>query len=214
MIALLKLKPLHRVLFIALLVGAALPASAQYKVVGPDGRITYTDIPPSDSRSQVTALNRGSITEIPAPSALPLALRQTAERYPVTLYSSADCQACDAGRQLLQQRGVPYREKLIISEPDVQALQARFGSRSVPALTIGAQALHGVQANEWNAYLDAAGYPRESQLPKGWQPAAPSPLTPPPTLRAQAPNAPAAASAAAAAAPPPTPVKAAPGLRF
>lgn len=187
-----------------------LPAHAQFKVVGPDGRVTYTDIPPTDGKSQVTALSRGSITEIPAPPTLPLALQQTTERYPVTLYTASECPACDAGRQLLQQRGVPYSEKLIVSDADAQALQGLFGSRNVPALTIGTQALHGLSANEWNAYLDAAGYPRQSLLPAGWQPAAPTPLTPPPKLQAQAPAGPASGPAAAA----PTPVRSAPGLRF
>jgi len=204
-------RPILPILAVAL-AALSLPAQAQYKVVAPDGRVTYTDIPPTDGKSQVTALSRGSITEIPAPNALPFGLRQTTERYPVTLYTATECQACDAARKLLQQRGVPYSEKLILSDADAQALDGLLGSRSVPALIIGTQALQGLSPNEWNAYLDAAGYPRQSQLPAGWQPGAPTPLTPPPTLRARAPTA--AAAAAAAPAPIPTPVSPAPGLRF
>ena len=40
----------------------------------------------------------------------------------------------------------------------------------MPALTIGAQPLRGLSEADWTAYLDAAGYPRESRLPRGWQP--------------------------------------------
>ena len=36
----------------------ALPSQAQYKVVGPDGKITYTDRPPVSESAKVTALGR------------------------------------------------------------------------------------------------------------------------------------------------------------
>ncbi|MCU0920573.1 MAG: DUF4124 domain-containing protein, partial [Burkholderiaceae bacterium] len=74
------------------LAGLALPAAALYKVVGPDGRITYTDRPPADTASRVTTINRSGVNEVPAPQdGLPQDLRQTATRYPVTLYVAADC---------------------------------------------------------------------------------------------------------------------------
>jgi glutaredoxin len=170
-----------------------LPAAALYKVVGPDGRITYTDRPPSDTGARVTTLNRESIVETPASDGLPLALRQTATRFPVTLYSTTDCPPCDAGRQLLVQRGVPFTEKLIVSDDDAQAMERTLGTRTVPALTIGAQALRGMSEGEWTAYLDAAGYPRASQLPKGWQVPTATPLV------ARSGAAPASAPARAAA---------------
>ena len=145
-----------------------MPAAAQYKVVGPDGRITYTDRPPSDT---ARARHHRSVARrrhrAPAPQdALPQELRQAATRYPVTLYSAADCPPCDSGRQLLLQRGVPFTEKLIVSDDDAEAMERVLGARTVPSLTIGAQALRGLSPSEWNAYLDAAGYPRESKLPQ------------------------------------------------
>ena len=106
-----------------------------------------------------------------APAAvLPLELRQVVQRYPVTLYSAPDCTPCDSGRRLLQQRGVPYSERLIVSGDDAAGARAPVGGRTVPALTIGAQPLRGLSEADWTAYLDAAGYPRESRLPRGWQP--------------------------------------------
>ena len=159
------------------LAGLALPAAAQYKVVGPDGRITYTDRPPSDTAARVTPLSRAGVNEAPAPQdALPPELRQAATRFPVTLYSAADCPPCDSGRQLLLQRGVPFTEKLIVSDDDAVAMERVIGARTVPSLTIGAQALRGLSQSDWTAYLDAAGYPRESKLPKSWQAPAATPL--------------------------------------
>ncbi len=206
----------RRTLIALALIGLAWPAAALYKVVGPDGRITYTDRPPSDSAARVTTINRAGVSEVPAPQdGLPADLRQTATRYPVTLYSTADCPPCDAGRQLLLQRGVPFTEKLIVSDDDVAAMERIIGARTVPSLTIGAQALRGLSQSEWATYLDLAGYPRESKLPKNWQPPPATPLvarsSPRPALAP-----PAAASAptrsAADAAPVLTPAPA--GIRF
>jgi glutaredoxin len=145
---------------------------------------------------------------------LPLELRQLAARFPVTLYTAADCAPCDAGRQLLQRRGVPYSERTVASDDDAAALERLVGGRSVPALTIGAQALRGLSQAEWTSYLDAAGYPRESRLPRGWTAPPPMPLvqrTPLP----QAAQAPAPAAEATPDRPEPLPVDPAPNaIRF
>ncbi len=161
---------------LALLLCAA-PASALYKVVQPDGTVTYTDRPPSDNQpSRVTPLGRSGAPKA-TESGLPLELRQAAARHPVTLYTTEDCAPCDNGRKLLQQRGVPYAEKRIVTEEDTAALERLVGGRSVPALTIGAQPLRGFSATDWGDFLDAAGYPRTSRLPKDWPVPAVTPLT-------------------------------------
>ncbi len=197
-----------------------LPAAAQYKIVSPDGSVTYTDRPPADTSLNVTPLNRTSGARAAATQVtpnLPVELRQLAQRYPVTIYTAAECSACDAGRQWLGQRGVPYRERLIATEQDAQMLNSLVGGRSVPALTIGAQPVRGFSETDWQAYLDAAGYPRESKLPRGWQPPAATPLaeaTPRPV--ASAASAPAPARRAAPSRTPAPAADPAPegGLRF
>ena len=197
-----------------------LPAQAQYKIVAPDGSVTYTDRPPADARLNVTPLGRTSavVAATGAPSAqpLPVELRQPAQRYPVTLYTAAECSACDAARQWLQQRGVPYSERLVTTEADARALTELTGARTVPALTIGAQPLRGFSAQEWGVFIDAAGYPRENRLPRGWQPPPATSLVPEPPRPAATPADPPAPAAPtrppppAPAAPPPAPG----GLRF
>ena len=154
----------------------SLPAWALYKVVLPDGSVTYTDRPPAGNTARITALGKGSTPTGQADVALPVDLRQAAQRYPVVLYTSTDCTPCEAGRRLLVQRGVPYTERRIVSEEDALLLERLSGGRTVPSLTIGAQPVRGLSETDWVAYLDAAGYPRESRLPRGWQPAAPLPL--------------------------------------
>ena len=197
-------------LLLSVLAGAAL---AQYKVVTPDGRVTYTDRPPATEGVNVTSLGRGGAASPQvAGVSLPLELRQIAARYPVTLYAGADCAPCDVGRQMLQQRGVPYAERRIVTEDDTQALERLVGGRTIPSLMIGTQALRGWSAQDWASYLDAAGYPRESRLPRGWQPPAPAPLVERVAAPLQAPGAaPATPAPAAPAAEPPAEE---PAIRF
>jgi glutaredoxin len=155
----------------------AVPAAAQYKVVRPDGSVTYTDRAPSDPNVRVIQLGRDGVAPESGPeSGLPPDLRQAAQRYPVTLYTSADCVPCDSARRMLQQRGIPFSEKRIVTEDDAQALQRLIGARTVPSLSIGRQPLRGFSETDWTAYLDAAGYPQQSKLPADWRPPPATPL--------------------------------------
>ena len=153
------------------LVAAAVTCLAQaqqYKVVGPDGKTTYTDRPPASTGGKVSTVitSGGSSSEV----SLPLELRQAASRYPVSLYVTIDdCAPCAAARQLLRQRGIPYAEKQVQSAEDNLALERLSGGREAPTLSIGAQVLRGLAPEVWNSYLDAAGYPRDSRLPANYQ---------------------------------------------
>jgi glutaredoxin len=148
------------------------PAHALFKVVNPDGTVTYTDRPPPQRvpNARVSNIARPGSPAVTEPEVtLPPQLRQVAQRYPVTLYSTTECAPCDAGRQLLAARGVPYSERRLSNDEDSQAFERLFGTRTVPVLTVGPQALKGLSEADWSAYLDAAGYPRQSRLPRGWQ---------------------------------------------
>lgn len=164
-----------RCFLFALATAAAAPALAVYKIVRLDGSITYTDRHPVGDFSRVVDLNLITVQTDPT-VALPQELRTVTQRYPVVLYSAPDCVPCDAGRQMLQLRGVPFNERLVTSADDALALERAVGGRTVPALKVGSQALRGLSESDWTAYLDAAGYPRESRLPRGWQPPVATPL--------------------------------------
>jgi len=192
---------------------AALPSHAQYKVVGPDGKITYTDRAPTTSEGKAVPLTaKAGNAAVASDAPLPLELRQPASRYPVTLYTiSGACELCSSARQLLRQRGIPYTEKQVLSSEDGEALERLSGGRDVPTLSIGSQTLRGLASEVWSSYLDAAGYPRESRLPPNYVYAAPTPITVArnATLR-PADTAASAAPAEAPAAPPPNPT----GIKF
>ncbi len=157
----------------------AVDAQAQqvYRIVGPDGRVTFSDKPPATPTGKVTSTDKTAATNQTGGPALPFELRQVVGKYPVTLYSSSNCAPCDSGRGLLSSRGVPFSEKTVTSAQDADALQRLSGSTSLPFLTIGAQHVAGFAAAEWTQYLNAAGYPVRSTLPAGYRPPAAAPLT-------------------------------------
>ncbi len=149
----------------------------QYKVTGPDGRVTYTDRPPVTQNSRVQPLTAAGL---PAPQqTLPAVLRDAAARYPVTLYTASDCSACDMGRNYLRQRGIPFAETTVNSAEDSAAFRQRFsGVGSVPLLMVGSQRLESFDQAAWSGYLDAAGYPKTSALPPGFVTASAAPMAP------------------------------------
>jgi len=189
---------------------ACAPAWAQYKVVGPDGKVTYTDRPPPAAEGKAVPLGRGGRDGSAGGEAnLPYALRTVASRYPVTLYTTPDCAPCDQGRQLLRRRGIPFRERIAATPDDRAAWPKVVGAPSAPALAIGSQMITGLSESTWQSYLDAAGYPRESQLPSSYVPPAPQPLVAAAPVAAPADAEPAPAPAPAPATPP-----ASSGFRF
>jgi glutaredoxin len=160
----------------AALLLAAPTLQAQFKVIGPDGKVTYSDRAPAQADGRVSALGARASSLAPEPD-LPFELRQVATKYPVTLYTNnGACEPCSQARQLLKQRGIPFSERQAASTEDIDALEKISGGREAPTLTVGTQVLRGFASDSWTQYLDAAGYPRESRLPPSYQYRPPAPI--------------------------------------
>lgn len=166
----------HSFLLAALCVSAGLHAQTIYRIVGADGKVTFSDKPPVSAEQGKIATTGVGAAAAASGVALPFELRQAVSKFPVTLYTSADCAPCGTGRSLLTARGVPFSERTISTNEDVAALQRLSGQTSLPFLTIGGQKINGFSSEEWNQYLDAAGYSKTSQLPPAYRNAPPSPL--------------------------------------
>ncbi|MBC7603142.1 MAG: glutaredoxin family protein [Ramlibacter sp.] len=198
-------------------------ASAQqiYRIVGPDGKVTFSDqAPPQAPAAKGAAVPVSSVRGVGAVEgpALPFELRNAASRYPVTLYTSPNCDPCASARTNLAARGIPFTEKTVGTNEDLDAIKRmQGGSASVPMLTIGGQQLKGYNETEWTQFLDAAGYPKTSILPPNYRQVPPSPV-----IAVQVPVSPASApsrstQAAAPGAAPRAPAAAAEnpaGIRF
>jgi glutaredoxin len=182
-------------------------AQQVYRIVGPDGKVTFSDQPPpAASKAKVTpaGASGGGIST----ASLPFELRKVVGQYPVTLYTGENCAPCGSARSMLNARGIPFAEKTISTNEDQQALQRLSGDSSLPFLTIGSQQLKGFSDAEWTQFLDAAGYPKTSVLPANYVQTAATPLVtvsptaaPAAATTATRPNTPSAPSAPAAPAP-------------
>jgi len=198
-----KISPLHRLTGLALvLVAAGAMAQPVYRQVDKNGKVTFSDRAPSASTEPAPAAGQpGSAPSSAAnTSGLPYELRQVAQRYPVTLYSGDECGPCGAARTLLITRGIPFEERTVKSNADIEALQRLSNQNALPLLTIGSQQLKGFSDVEWSQYLDAAGYPKSNSLPAGYRNGPVRPL-----VAQQAAPAPRAAAAPAPAAQPALP---------
>ncbi len=152
-------------------------AQQLYKIVGADGKVTYSDQPPPAAPgSKVIAGRAGSLgnttaadTGAPNTGNLSLDVRTAASKSPVTLYTSKDCAPCGLGRSLLAARGVPFSEKIVDSVADNEALRKLTGDTTMPVAIIGGVQLKGFSESQWTDYLDAAGYPKTSALPPSYR---------------------------------------------
>ena len=172
-----------------------------YRIVGPDGKVTFSDQAPPAAQSATVGASMANAAPATTAAGLPFELRQLAGKYPVTLYSGSNCEPCNSGRALLTGRGVPFTEKTVTTEEDSQALQRLSGANSLPFMTLGSQQIKGFSDAEWTQYLNAAGYPASSTLPASYRPAPATPLVALAPAPASAPAAKSAANSAPAARP-------------
>lgn len=199
-----KFAAAHAVLVLATGVfSSAVSAQQVFRIVGPDGKVTFSDQPPpASANARVTAAS-GDGNRATANPSLPFELRRVAGQYPVTLYTGNDCAPCGSARALLTARGIPFTERTVTTNEDSQALKRLSGETALPFVTIGSQQLKGFSDSEWTQFLDAAGYPKASVLPASYRqaaatplvtvsaaPAAPAPAQPGTTRAATAPSAP------------------------
>jgi hypothetical protein len=148
-----------RLISLAVLLALALPASAaMYKWVDAQGRVQYSDIPPPPgTKVEEQKIMRNTI----ATAGTPFAIQEAAKRNPVTLWMHDCGELCNRARDFLANRGIPYtlRNPSRMNEQDAWR-KASAGENAVPLLVVGTRSLKGFEEPEWNATLDAAGYPR------------------------------------------------------
>lgn len=168
----------RKAVWFGMLAACSLGALAQpvYRIVGPDGRVTFTDRPPADASAKAVTAPVVTLGADSDAAALPFELRTAASRFPVTLYTRPGCVPCDSGRNYLTSRGIPFTEKTVTTNEDIDALQRLAGAPTLPFATIGGQQLKGYSEVEWSQFLDAAGYPKVSVLPTTYRRPAPTPL--------------------------------------
>lgn len=147
------------ILVLAVLVVYLPAAHAQklYKWVDQDGNVSYHDREPRDaSKYRVEEKRiRGSRQESNGE------LEAIAKKFPVLLYSAPRCSACDLARVYLEKRKVPFSEKNVGDDRDLQQeLIKRTGQLTVPTIIVGERVMNGYMETLLGGELDQAGYPK------------------------------------------------------
>ncbi|MDP1636207.1 MAG: glutaredoxin family protein [Gallionellaceae bacterium] len=161
---------------IVLLLGclAVMPSVTQagelFRWIDAQGNVHYGDAPPADA-TQIEPLKFPAA--ITPGEDLPYATRRAQQNFPVTLYVAENCtEYCDKARNLLIERGIPFAEKTLQTQEELDAFKALSGSSSVPTLRVGRSFLKGFLAEQWHNELDIADYPKTAPYR--------APRTPPP----------------------------------
>jgi glutaredoxin len=153
-------------------------ADSLYRWVDKEGKVHYGDKPAADALS--AEQKRFSAAASVSDDDLPYNLRKAKQDFPVTLYVSKNCaDTCIQARTFLNNRGIPFVEKNLASEADVEMYKKLNPANQVPSLTIGKTLLNGYESGAWNSELDIAGYPKTKPYGLRTAPAA-APTSPAP----------------------------------
>lgn len=137
-------------------VSGALVAAELYRWVDEKGNVEYRDTPPPPTAKKVERRRAGgSVIET---TDLPYSVQQAARNFPVTLWITNCGAPCDQARAHLARRGVPYTEK--DPQGDVESFTKLTGGTDIPVLYVGSTRVKGYLESEWDAVLDAVGYPK------------------------------------------------------
>ncbi|MES2104804.1 MAG: glutaredoxin family protein [Pseudomonadota bacterium] len=185
----------------------ALNASAQlYKSVGPDGKVTYSDVPPPPSAKKLEIKSIAAGGEINTNN-FPADLAGPASKSPVSIYTAPSCGVCSEAKTMLKNNGIPFLEKTVRTNEDIAKLKQVSGGALLPVMTVGSKKMSGYDSAEWRTALTDAGYPATNRLPQDYRYPAAEPAAPPPAPAKQK-------DATEAAKPAPAPQTGEPTFRF
>lgn len=157
---------MKKIFWIVVLLGLAVgmqPAGAAklYKWVDEFGNVTYRDTPPTEVDGEVEEKIISGGSSVDSASE---ATDAAAQRTPVVLYSTPSCSACDSARAYMKSRGVPFQDKNVLDNSDLQQeLKAKSGEISVPTILVGEKVMRGYVQSLLEDELTAAGYPKPGE---------------------------------------------------
>jgi len=131
-------------------------AGELYRWMDKSGKVHYGDVPASEAvqvERKKFAVKDGE--DMPYESYL------ARQNFPVTLYVADNCvEPCQQARDFLDKRGIPFTEKTLLTQKDLDDFKKLSGSEQAPTLAVGKTYLKGFEPGQWNSELDIAGYPK------------------------------------------------------
>jgi glutaredoxin len=145
-------------------------AGSLYRSIDENGNVHYSDKPVPNA-ADTEKLN--SMFEPVQDDTLSFETRRANAKFPVTLYVADSCgSGCTQARDYLSKRGIPFTEKKLVTQDDIEAFKKDSGGNQIPVMHIGTNWLTGFMESSWRLALDDAGYPQNA--PYGSQPSAKS----------------------------------------
>jgi Domain of unknown function (DUF4124) len=152
---------------------SGMQAGELYRWVDAQGKVHYGDLPPAGAAQVEPRKFSGAVTP---GEELSYETRRAQQNFPVILYAADYCaEACNQARNLLGKRGIPFSEKKLVTQEDIDAFKALSGSDGTPTLAVGKTFLKGFLAARWHGELDIAGYPKIAPYRPPAPPAASAP---------------------------------------
>jgi glutaredoxin len=133
-------------------------AQTVYKSIGPDGRVSYSDKPPT----QGTLQEKIEIEDLPDNSALPPAMIGDLERIRrapgsaparlngTLLFSASWCGYCRKARSYMAGRGIPFTE-IDIETTDGKMAFAQAGGSGIPLLLANGRRIQGFDSATYDS---------------------------------------------------------------
>jgi glutaredoxin len=132
-----------------------------YRSVDKSGKVQYSDAPPEGALQ--TEQKKFGVPTPDNETTLSYASRQAKGKFPVTLYVSESCgEGCQKARDLLNKRGIPFTEKNLVGDDEIQTFKQLTRSEVTPTLLVGKTALKGFLAEQWDSELSNAGYAKSA----------------------------------------------------
>ena len=154
--------------FIFLLAATSAQAETLYKVIGTDGRVTYTDRLPADAKS-ATALKFADAPVTSLPESVlknqaelakgmqnqPAQAKKIDASGPTTLFSASWCGYCTQAKVYLRTKGIAFRELDIDTPAGGRAYFEAGGQRGVPLIMADGKRLSGFSTGAYDHFFAA-----------------------------------------------------------
>ena len=139
----------------ALLVSIPASADPVYRIVGPDGRVEYTNKPPAGAKATPVQTRINSYSGAPTVSGSASA---GATRPEIKMFATDWCPYCRRAQAYLAQRGIRYTHVDIEKSGSGRAEYDRLGGKGVPVILVGGQRMNGFSEERLSQMLRSAGY--------------------------------------------------------
>ena len=144
-------KQVATILLLGLMLNAGGAMAGVYRVVGPDGKVTYTDAPPAGHNSVELNVPRH------VPGQAPVRPAQKGLQREFVVYGTTTCPYCKGLRADLDRRGISYRFIDVDRNAEGRAKMKAMGADGVPFTTAGGKTYSGYSAGGLEAFLKGLG---------------------------------------------------------